>query len=58
MIAGFPLPGQKDKHGKQIRLPAPLGHEAFMKLARLIDRDLATWIANNKPVPHMRTRRP
>jgi hypothetical protein len=58
MISGFPLPGQKDKHGNQIRLTAHAGHEACMNLARLIDRDLAAWLATNSSVPAVLARRP
>ncbi|NKX55947.1 Abi family protein [Arthrobacter mobilis] len=51
-ISGFPLPGQ------QIRLSARHGHEACSKLAALLDRDLASWLAGNSSVPQILAARP
>ena len=52
LINGFPLPGQ------QARMTAMEGHEECLKLARMIDRDLATWLATNTRVPTLLASRP
>lgn len=41
LVNGFPLPGE------QRRLTATQGHQACLQLARLLDRDLATWLEAN-----------
>lgn len=51
-INGFPLPGQ------QTRLTSQQGHEACLKLARLLDRDLGSWLSSNTTVPTLRSQRP
>lgn len=51
-ISGFPLPGQ------QTRLNAQQGHVACLKLARLLDRDLASWLDSNSSVPRTLAARP
>jgi transposase len=50
--SGFPLPGQ------QTRLSAQEGHQACSKLAGLLDRDLAAWLAGNSSVSHILAARP
>lgn len=51
LVAGFPLNGQRDKHGRPTRLTADQGHQACLRLARILDRDLATWMAGTSAVP-------
>lgn len=41
LVNGFPMPGQ------QRRLSGIQGHQACMRLASTLDRDLATWLAGN-----------
>ena len=41
LVNGFPLPGE------QRRLSPTQGHQACLQLARLLDRDLATWLTAN-----------
>lgn len=52
LINGFPLPGQAQ------RLSAIDGHEACRKLARMIDRDLATWLDRSSQTPTLLATRP
>lgn len=49
---GFPLPGQ---HAR--RTPAQ-AHDDYLKLARMIDRDLAEWIRQDTDVPDLLNDRP
>lgn len=58
LVAGFPLPGQKDAHGNPVRMTPTEGHGACMRLARLIDRDLASWLLSNTLVPALLAQRP
>lgn len=51
-ISGFPLPGQRT------RLTAQQAHEASQKLARLLDRDLASWLGANSSVPALLAAKP
>lgn len=51
-INGFPLSGQ------QRRLTATEGHAECLKLARMLNRDLATWLEANSNVPHLLNHRP
>lgn len=51
-ISGFPLPGQ------QTRLSAQQGYDACSKLARLLDRDLASWLESNSAIPGILADRP
>ena len=51
-VAGFPLPGQ------QQRITAGEGHEACIKLARMLDRDLAAWLEVSTGVPRLLAARP
>ncbi|RNL57930.1 hypothetical protein [Arthrobacter oryzae] len=51
-ISGFPLPGQ------QTRLTPGDGHQACLKLARLLDRDLASWLNSNSALPDILAARP
>ena len=51
LVGGFPLPGQRDRHGNVTRLTVADGYASCMKLARLIDRNLATWLAGNSAMP-------
>ncbi|WP_049830128.1 hypothetical protein [Arthrobacter sp. RIT-PI-e] len=51
-INGFPLPGQ------QTRLTIEQGHQACLKLARLLDRDLGSWLAPNTTLPTLLNQRP
>ena len=57
---GFPLPGQRV--GRQQvtgrRLTAAEGVDAYMKLTRMIDRNLAEWISENTRVPDLLANRP
>lgn len=58
-LSGFPLPGQRTQRGTQpIRLTALDGHNECMKLARLLDRNLARWITGNTQVPKLLATRP
>jgi len=52
LIRGFPLPGQR------LRLSAQDGHDACLKLARMLDRDLAEWLEGSTAVPQLLARRP
>jgi hypothetical protein len=58
LVNGFPLPGQKDKHGHIVRLTAQEGHSTCQRLARLLDRDLAAWMARTSSVPELLLSRP
>jgi hypothetical protein len=51
-VSGFPLPGQ------QTRLSVQEGHDGCIKLARLLDRDLASWMASNTALPALLAGRP
>lgn len=51
LVGGVPLNGQKDKHGNPVRLTVQQGHEACLLLARMLDRDLGSWLALNSTVP-------
>ncbi|WP_074376546.1 hypothetical protein, partial [Mycobacteroides abscessus] len=55
---GFPLPGQRSGQQQPNRLTAAEGVEAYMKLTRMIDRNLAEWIANNTKVTTLLATRP
>lgn len=52
LINGFPLNGQ------QRRLTAQQGHENCLKLARMLDSNLATWIESTSTVPRLLATRP
>lgn len=58
LIGGFPLNGQKDKHGNPIRLTLQQGYDAYLLLARMIDRDLGAWLATNSTVPDLLAAQP
>ena len=49
---GFPLPGQRSGQQQTMarRLTAAEGVEAYMRLARMLDRNLAEWITHNTRV--------
>ena len=56
---GFPLPGQQASQQQPARrLTAAEGIDSYMKLARMIDRDLAEWITCNTRVPQLLADRP
>ncbi|WP_083335939.1 hypothetical protein [Mycobacteroides saopaulense] len=56
---GFPLPGQQTgQHQPARRLTAAAGIESYMKLTRMIDRDLAEWITHNTRVRQLLADRP
>ncbi|NMK55266.1 hypothetical protein HHM24_11125, partial [Staphylococcus capitis] len=55
---GFPLPGQRSGQQQPNRLTAAEGVEAYMKLTRMIDRNLAEWIVNNTKVTTLLATRP
>lgn len=44
-VSGFPLPGQ------QVRLDVQDGHDACLKLAAMLDRNLADWIKSTSALP-------
>ncbi|MFT4035574.1 MAG: hypothetical protein QM679_08370 [Patulibacter sp.] len=52
LVNGFPLPGQNR------RLTAEQGHAEVMTLARMLDRDLATWINQDTAVHRLLATRP
>lgn len=58
LVGGFPLNGQKDRHGNPVRLSVQQGHEAYLLLARTIDRDLGSWLAANSAVPPLLAAKP
>lgn len=58
LLDGFPLPGQKDSAGNSIRRTAQEGHEACLRVARIIDRDLAAWLTTTSTVPTTLAARP
>lgn len=57
---GFPLPGQRSGQQQTTsrRLTAAEGVEAYMKLTRMIDRDLAEWITHHTQVTAVLASRP
>lgn len=55
---GFPLPGQRSGQQQSNRLTAAEGIEAYMKLTRMIDRNLAEWITNDTKVTALLATRP
>lgn len=58
LISGFPLNGQKDKHGNPVRLTVTQGHEACLLLARMLDRDLGGWLNAHSTVPGLLANKP
>ncbi|WP_432489325.1 hypothetical protein [Kineococcus sp. SYSU DK018] len=52
LVNGFPLPGE------QRRLSAAEGHQACLQLARLLDRDPATWLEANSHMSRQLPRDP
>lgn len=52
LVKGFPLIGQSE------RRTAAEGHEACLRVARMLDRNLAAWLANNSQVPRLLSARP
>jgi hypothetical protein len=58
LVGGFPLNGQKDRHGNPMRLSVRQGHEAYLRLAQMIDRDLGAWLTNNSTVPALLAAKP
>lgn len=58
LVNGFPLPGQMDENQTPLRLTAEQGHEACMRLARMLDIHLADWLATNSRVPALLRIRP
>ncbi|MCW5951374.1 MAG: Abi family protein [Propionibacteriaceae bacterium] len=52
LVNGFPLPGQ------QRRLSALEGHETYLRLARMLDRNLEGWLKANTRVPAILTAKP
>jgi hypothetical protein len=58
---GFPLPGQKPGNQgakKSRRMTAAEGHAQYLKLARMVDRNLADWITHDTKVPTILANRP
>ncbi|MBD8586011.1 Abi family protein [Frigoribacterium sp. CFBP 8766] len=53
LVRGLPLPGQG-----QPRLTASQCHEACLRLARMLDRDLAEWLQRNSSVRSLLEARP
>lgn len=53
LVQGFPLPGQQTQ-----RLTARQGHEASLRLARMLDRDLASWLERTSDVAVLLASRP
>lgn len=53
LVDGFPLHGQRDRHGNVVRLIVADGHAATVRLAAAIDRDLAAWLSGNSTVPRL-----
>lgn len=51
-VSGFPLPGQ------QVRLQVQDGHDACIKLAAILDRNLADWIKSTSTLPALIGGRP
>lgn len=58
LVDGYPLPGQKDSAGVPVRLTVRDGHGECLKLARLLDRDLASWMGRASRVPALLAVRP
>ena len=52
LVNGFPLPGE------QRCLSAAQGHRACLQLARLLDRDLATWLSAHSQMARQLPREP
>ena len=55
---GFPLPGQRSGQQQPSRLTAAEGVDAYMRLTRMIDRNLAEWIVDNTTVTALMAARP
>ena len=59
LLSGFPLPGRANTKGAPpVRLTPQDGHDVCMSLARILDRNLATWLAADSDVPAIITARP
>lgn len=52
LVNGFPMPGESR------RLTGTQGHRACLRLAALLDRDLATWLAGNTHMERVLASRP
>lgn len=52
LVNGFPMPGQ------QHRLSAVEGHEAYLRLARMLDRNLEGWLLATTRVPAIISAKP
>lgn len=57
LISGLPLPGERDQHGHAVRLSTAAAHLECIRLARVIDRDLASWLVRESRVPRVLARR-
>lgn len=53
LVRGFPLPGQSS-----VRVSAQEGFAAYLKVARMIDFELASWLESNSEVPRILRSRP
>ncbi|MCU1480293.1 MAG: hypothetical protein JWQ19_1079 [Subtercola sp.] len=49
LVNGFPLPGQQQRAGG--RISSSQAHAQCLRLARMIDRDLAEWMESDSAVP-------
>lgn len=58
LLTGVPLPGQFHPDGTPVRISIRDGHARCLQLARLLDRDLASWLATNTTVPATLAARP
>ena len=52
LVNGFPVPGESR------RLSVEQGHRACLRLARVLDRDLASWLGDHSQLADRLARRP
>ena len=58
LLNGIPLPGQRDSSGHLLRMITVEAYDACLRVAEMIDRDLAEWLATASTVPHVLSLRP
>lgn len=58
LVDGYPLTGQHDTNQRPIRRTTREGHEACMRVARMLDTNLANWIRTSSRVPLLLDHKP
>lgn len=56
LVNGIPMPGQRQS--RRPRISVREGHDAYLLVLRMIDHDLAEWVAEESRVPAELARRP